>query len=63
MNRWQEKNKDKNFKNNSNASIAFKNTHKQKSQGLIVINSTLIFLRKSEGWGINSGIGRTEMRG
>lgn len=39
MNRWQEKNKDKNFKNNSNANTAFKNTHKYKLQELTMINS------------------------
>lgn len=47
MNRWQEKKiKDENFKNNSNASIAFKNTHKQEAQELIVINAILIFRKE-----------------
>lgn len=42
MNRWQEKNKDENFKNNSNVSTVCKNTLKQKPQEPIVINSILI---------------------
>lgn len=47
MNRWQEKKiKDENFKNNSNASTAFKNAHKQEAQELIVINSVLIFRKE-----------------
>lgn len=51
MNRWPEKNKNKNFKNNSNASTAFKNTHKQKPQELIVINSILIFYERMRSGG------------
>lgn len=37
MNRWREKNKDENFRNNSNANTAFKNTHKHKSQEVTVL--------------------------
>lgn len=50
MNRWQKKNKDENFKNNSNANTAFKNTHKHKSQELTVINSILT-VKKERGMG------------
>lgn len=54
MNRWREKNKDENFRNNSNVNTAFKNTHKHKSQEVTVI-------KERTGRGINSGRNRAEM--
>lgn len=61
MNRWQEKNKDENFKNNSNVSTVCKNTLKQKPQEPTVMNSILI-VKKEWGVGDNSGRDRTEVR-